>query len=261
MRTRDDTATSEQVEVREPLGPAFVPTGRLPPPPVPRRPAAQWVNLSEITDTETFLLRTTRQPGPLGESIAREGQTEPVDLRRTPTGLQLVTGQRRLCAVQLLHRSRILARVHENLSDPQALYLALADDLDRRPWTQLEREAVRAKIEGRGQLGARLEALLERASEHVLEEEVEEQAAALERGTAPDFDELEETSEEEVELEVLADRARDGFADACNDLAALIDVWGELDEARRSALVECVQYLVDLHPFLVAEPEDSDDVD
>ncbi len=226
-----------------PLGPGIAPAPRLAPPPVPEAPAPRWVELAAIVDAEAFALRDAEAVSPLAESIARQGQQTPVDLRPVPGGFQLLAGHRRLAAVRLLHRSRILARVHEALDDEAAWHLALADDLDRRPFSAAERDGARTALIERGALTPRLEALLDRADAQAHPE--------LAADAAPAGD------EEEIELEALAARVRDRLADDCNDVAALYEDWRDLDEGRRADLLECVAYLRDMYP-LMAQTEQED---
>ena len=228
-----------------PLGPGIAPAPRLAPPPVPAPPAPRWVALAAIVDADGFALRDAEAVGTLAESIARQGQQTPVDLRPVPGGFQLLAGHRRLAAVRLLHRSRILAQVHEGLDDEAAWHLALADDLDRRPYSATEREAARTALIERGVLTPRLEALLDRADAQAHPDAAGEEGAA---------------DEEEIELEALAARVRDRLADDCNDVAALYEDWGDLDEGRRADLLECVAYLRDMYPLLAAtEQEDPEE--
>ncbi len=202
----------------------------------------RWVSLDEIVESESFRLREPDEATLLAESLIRHGQMEPVDLRVLPDGLQLVAGHRRLAAVRMLGRERVLARVHEALSDDDALFLALASDLDRRPWGGPERVRLRERLAALGPLPSKVEALIDRAdAEARLDGEVEDL----------------EGQEEEVDADIMAASVRDRLADACNDLAAIFELWSDLDEGRRADLVQCVAFLKDMYPFLVAtESED-----
>lgn len=182
----------------------------------------------------------------LAESIVRHGQREPVDVRPAKGGgYELLAGHRRLSAVRLLRRDRILARVHEGLSDDDALHLALAADLDRRAWSAAERSALRTALEARGPLPPKIAALLDRADAQ----------APPEAGP----DDVTGVAEDEVDLDVLAGSVRDRLADACNDLAMLYEMWADLDEGRREDLVACVAYLKDMHPFLSASLDEEEE--
>lgn len=246
--TPDDPTEGDAPATTGPLGPGIAPAPRLATPPVPEAPPPAWVDVAAIGDDGSFALRPAEAVGPLAESIARLGQKTPVDLRPGPGGLQLVHGHRRLAAVRLLHRSRILGRIHEGLDDETAWHLALADDLDRRPYTEAERDQVRLALTERGALTPRLEALLDGADAQA--HPAPEPEAGVDPGAG---------DEEEVELEALAARVRDRLADDCNDVAVLYEMWADLDEGRRADLLECITYLKDMYPLLSgAEPEDGE---
>ena len=215
-------------------------------PPGPAAPstsiAPRWVALDEIVETEAFRLRETDEVAALAESLVRHGQIEPVELRALPQGLQLLAGHRRVAAARMLGRRRVLARVHEALSERDALFLALVDDLDRRPWISLERAKLRERLTSLGPLPPKVEALLDRA-------EAEARSEGVDDAHLGEVD--------EVDADVMASSVRDRLADACNDLAALHEIWPDLDEGRRADLVQCVAYLKDMYPFLiVTENED-----
>ena len=131
------------------------------------------VRLDEIADDATFRLRDPGDPGELASSIGRLGQLEPVDVRPMPgpagaPRYQVVAGFRRLAALRLLQRERVLARVHEGLSDADAWALALAGPLfgespspaalealrpvvrERLPWAEPALEAALARAAGKG---------------------------------------------------------------------------------------------------------------
>ena len=196
----------------------------------------RWVGLEEIVDTRTFLLREIDDVGPLAQSLIRHGQLEAVDLRSAPDGLQLVSGHRRYAALRMLGRGRILARVHDGLSDEDALLLALSDDLDRRPWSRQERLSLRARLEERGLLSTMIDALLDRS----------EAQAAEGGGVDP----------EEMDANLMAVSIRARFVELCSDVALLFEVWGDVDERRRADLLECVEYMRDMHPFLSETKEE-----
>ena len=118
--------------------------------------AVEFVPLSAIAADPAFRLR---DPGDaaglaaLAASIARLGQLVPVELRplpgapEGPVRYQVVAGFRRLAAVRLLARERVLARVHQRLDDDDAWSLALAQALLGEPLAGAELEALRARLE------------------------------------------------------------------------------------------------------------------
>jgi hypothetical protein len=115
--------------------------------------AVEFVPLSAIAADPAFRLREPGDVGSLAASIARLGQLVPVELRplpgapEGPVRYQVVAGFRRLAAVRLLARERVLARVHQRLDDEDAWSLALAQALLGEPLTGAELEALRARLD------------------------------------------------------------------------------------------------------------------
>src|SRR5512138_2512397 len=93
--------------------------------------AVRFVPLSELSDDATFRLRDEGDVAPLAASIGRLGQLVPVEVRPLPgasaegPSLQLVAGFRRVAALRMLARDRVLARVHDTLDDDDAWGIAL----------------------------------------------------------------------------------------------------------------------------------------
>jgi ParB-like chromosome segregation protein Spo0J len=106
------------------------------------------VPLDAIAADATFRLREVGDVSGLATAIGRLGQLEPLDLRPMPApdgegkGYQVVRGFRRLEALRLLQRERVLARVHEGLPDADAWALALAGPLFGEAWGPAELEAL-----------------------------------------------------------------------------------------------------------------------
>jgi ParB-like chromosome segregation protein Spo0J len=83
--------------------------------------------------------------------MGRLGQLVHVDLRPLrPEGSgarwQVVTGFRRVEALRLLQRERVLARVHPSLADEDAWALALSGPLFGEPWTAAALDAIAARV-------------------------------------------------------------------------------------------------------------------
>ncbi len=112
------------------------------------------VRIDEIADDATFRLRETGDASELASSIGRLGQLEPIDVRPVPgpdgaPRYQVLAGFRRLAALRLLQRERVLARVHEGLSDADAWALALAGPLFEEPLPPAALEALVPLVKGR----------------------------------------------------------------------------------------------------------------
>jgi hypothetical protein len=117
--------------------------------------AVDFISLADIDDDATFRLRDAGDLAALAASIGRLGHLVPVEVRPLP-GLgpddppryQVVAGFRRLAALRLLARERVLARVHENLDDDDAWGIALAQALLGEPLRAAELETLRVRLAG-----------------------------------------------------------------------------------------------------------------
>ncbi len=99
------------------------------------------VAIDEIAPDATFRLRPEGDVSELAASIGRLGQLAPVAVRRLPGGegkLQVVAGFRRLAALRLLQRERVLVEIHEGLRDDDAWAMALAGVLLEKPLAPAE---------------------------------------------------------------------------------------------------------------------------
>jgi ParB-like nuclease family protein len=118
--------------------------------------AVEFVDLGDIAADDAFRLRGDGDVSLLATSLGRLGQLSPVELRPWPGAAsdgprwQVVAGFRRLAAVRLLARERVLARVHGELSDEDAWGLALGDALLREPLSGPELEALRERLRATG---------------------------------------------------------------------------------------------------------------
>jgi ParB-like chromosome segregation protein Spo0J len=112
------------------------------------------VPLEEIALDATFRLRDPGDVAELAVSIGRLGQLAPVDLRPLPQGSpdgegkrwQVVSGFRRMEALRLLQRERVLSRVHATLPDEDAWALALSSPLFGEPWSSADLEALAGRV-------------------------------------------------------------------------------------------------------------------
>ena len=110
------------------------------------------VPLDEISPDATFRLREPGDVSQLAVAIGRLGQLTPVELRPLPAGTgageryQVVAGFRRMEALRLLQRERVLARVHPSLADDDAWALALAGPLFSEPWSPAALAAIAGRV-------------------------------------------------------------------------------------------------------------------
>src|SRR5215208_156731 len=117
--------------------------------------AVEFVSLADLDEDATFRLREPGDVAALAASIGRLGHLVPIELRplpgltpEDPPRYQVVAGFRRLAALRLLARERVLARVHEALDDDDAWGIALAQALLGEPLRAEELERLRARLGG-----------------------------------------------------------------------------------------------------------------
>jgi ParB-like chromosome segregation protein Spo0J len=246
--------------------------------------AVEFVPLEAISEDATFRLRDEGDVAPLASSIGRLGQLVPVELRPLPGAaeggegprFQVVAGFRRLAALRMLARERVLARVHETLEDDDARALALALALVTEPLLASELQALRERLAASGEapwvdealeealarapvdprLRERFVAWLERADEAEAgpepEEAVEEEAAAPEVSAAP-------PGEAEGPVEVTPDELADDLAarmfEVNQDLSLAYESWAELPPEGRRMIVEQARYVAELLRLLERDGE------
>jgi orotate phosphoribosyltransferase len=243
--------------------------------------AVEFVSLDDVADDERFRLRPDGDVAALASSMGRLGQLVPVELRPVPGASdggprwQVVAGFRRLAALRLLLRERVLARLHAELPDDEAWALALAHALLDEPLDAAELDALRARLAAEGaapwaeelideavarapvapELRERFYEFLKGPLAPVVErfgDEGDPAAVPLPSPAAP----APEPREEVVELgpEELLQSLTLKLYEANQELAAAAGSWGELPiDARRAVLVQA-RYVADLYPHLEEGP-------
>jgi ParB-like chromosome segregation protein Spo0J len=238
--------------------------------------AVEFVPLAAISDDATFRLRDVGDVSALAASIGRLGHLVPVELRRLPASaggprFQVVAGFRRLAALRLLARERVLARVHAVLDDDDAWGIALAQALLREPLLATDLEALRARL-SESRVAPWADELVDEALVRApVDPEQRERFLAFLAG-APVGDSplphsgggegqgegkvAEEPPEEAAEdaLEVTADELALDLAqrmfDTNQDLALAFEAWAELPEEGRRMIIEQARYVAELYPHL-----------
>lgn len=190
--------------------------------------------LDQIETDDVFCLRPEGDVGRLAQDLARLGQVFPVDVRIRGDRFQLVCGFRRVAALRLLQRDKVLARIHTDLSDEDALLVALADALHGDPATPDDLLALRERLAAEGRLGAAARDMLEQA--------------LGEGELAP------EGPEEEVDADELAAAVTQSLGDVNQDLALLVPVFAALDADRKAELLTQLRYASELVAYLEEEP-------
>jgi ParB family chromosome partitioning protein len=192
----------------------------------------EMIYLDALEDGAQFRVRSEGEVALLATDIARLGQLFPIDVRPTGEGrYQVVCGFRRVAALKFLHREKVLARVHNELSDEDALVMSLVSLIHSSPVTKDELETARVRLEEQGRLSAATRDMLDKAINP-------------EEGLAP------EGVEEEVDADDLANDVMMRMADLNQDLALLADVFGSLDENLRAELMQQLRYASTLVEYL-----------
>ncbi|OJT20119.1 GTPase [Archangium sp. Cb G35] len=191
------------------------------------------IPLERIDEDTTFQIRPPGDLSALATDLARLGQLFPVDVRfKPPDRFQIISGFRRVAAMRFLKRDRVLARLHTDLSDEDALLMALASAIHASPVDAEELEALKARLETEGRLTPIARDMLDKAL------------------VSPDESLASETVDEEVDADELAAEATQRLVDINQDLALLADVFADLDETRKQELLTQLRYSSDLVAWL-----------
>jgi ParB-like chromosome segregation protein Spo0J len=236
--------------------------------------AVVFVPLDEIAPDEAFRLRPEGDVALLAASIGRLGQLAPVELRPRPDApeggprWQVVAGFRRLAALRLLLRDRVLARVHGPLPDDDAWALALAHGLVVEPLSGADLEALRSRLEGSGVAPWALELVDEALVRAPVAAELRERFFEFLRGPLPAARPAEEGEEAAGEGEgarggageageevvVDADDFARGLAlrmaEVNQELAAAHGAWKELPADGRRQVLAQARWVAELVPYL-----------
>jgi len=188
------------------------------------------LSLEQLDTDEAFRLRDEGDVSRLAQDIARLGQLFPVDVRVRGERFQLVCGFRRVAALRFLQRDKVLARIHAELSDDDALLVALADALHAEPLSADELVTLRERLAAEGRLGPAASDMLEQA---------------LGAGELSP-----EGPEQEIDADELAFSLTQQLGDANQDLALLVPVFGALEEDRKAELLTQLRYAAELVAYL-----------
>ncbi len=259
--------------------------------------AVEFIALEDISTDEAFRLRLEGDVADLATSLGRLGQLLPVELRPWPGAAsdgprwQVVAGFRRMAAVRMLARERVLARLHAELSDADAWGVALTQALLQEPLGEVDLDALRERL-GTSGVAPWAEELVEDALARApvppeLRERFLEFLAAGAAAPAPQLAEEQDPSpqpsplsgEREDEVHTLSPgggegrvRGDDGdpsiievtpeelvtdlatrLSELNQDLAIAFEAWEDLPADGRRLLVEQARYVAALLPFLEAE--------
>jgi hypothetical protein len=257
--------------------------------------AVEFVSIEDVSDDVTFRLREPGDVSDLAASVGRLGQLVPIELRPSPAaaplpagtrasiedvivaGLpgarwQVVAGFRRLQALRLLQRDRVLARIHRDLPDEDAWALALSKPLLAEPFLAADLEALRTRLPETGAASWAADLLEDAlARTPVAPEERERFLEFLRRAPAPGGgdagtgDEDAGVGEEDAgageseTLEVTPDELALHLAvrlfELNQELAAGWEAWRDMPAEGRRHVVEQARYLAELFPLMERETE------
>ena len=247
------TPAGSSVEVSSPA-PEPLPDAPRPAQPLPatRKTAGPLaaVATDRILEDDTFRLLPVGDVDALAKSMARLGQLFPIELRlRRPNRYQVVAGFRRVAAARVLQRPRMLARVHLDLSDEDALLMALSDVHPQTPSDVEQLRATRDRLSRDGRLFPAAAEMLDQAIE----------SASTPVGGSPTASEAPRSSAEngpaggsgdEVELDALCSEVMARLSAINQDLASIAEMWADVDPSVRRQLIEQLRYPGDLASYL-----------
>ena len=110
------------------------------------------VPIEDISKDDAFQYRLSTKTGDLLESLAREGQREPVDLVG-PKPYRIVDGYRRVESVRQLGWKTVKAMVHRDMSNAEAQRMAFVKNVVRKNLSPLDKANAifQAKRHGRSE--------------------------------------------------------------------------------------------------------------
>lgn len=227
-------------DAQAPAGEAHGPSGEdaEAEPPRKRQVAPAFVALDRVDDDSLFRLREEGDVAALATDIARLGQLFAIELRpKGPDRFQVITGFRRVAALRFLQREKVLARLHPDLSDDDALLMALAEAIHQKGLSRASLEGLQERLEHQGRLKATARDMLQRA-------------LATEDPLAPEDFEGDGGEEEEVDADELASDVTARLGQINQDLSLLADVFTQLEPAAREELLAQLRYSSELVAFL-----------
>jgi ParB family transcriptional regulator, chromosome partitioning protein len=191
------------------------------------------IALDRVDEDDAFQMRPMGDISPLATDLARLGQLFPVDLRlKPPDRFQVISGFRRVAALRFLQREKVLARLHTDLSDEDALLMALAAAIHASAPSTAELQALLERLEGQGRLSPVARDMLTKAleKEPLGPEHVDE--------------------EEEVDADELAQDITARLGGINQDLSLIADVFESLDGERKEELLKQLRYSAELVAYL-----------
>jgi hypothetical protein len=246
----------------------------------------EFVPIAEIAEDATFRLRDEGDVSALAASIGRLGQLVPVELRPLPGAAaggprwQIVSGFRRVAAIRMLLRDRVLARIHPELADEDGWGIALVEALlrepldeaalavvrerlaltDAAPWADelVDEAMVRAPVapELRDKFFEFLGGEPVPEAEDAAEADASGEDVVVEAGPEEE-PALEDAGGDEVEVtpQELAEDLSTRLYQISQDLSVALEAWKDLPRDGRQAILDQVRWISELAPHLEREEE------
>lgn len=204
-------------------------------------PADVWLDLDALDSSARFQLCPEGEVDALATSIVRDGQLFAIDVRPAAgERFEIICGFRRAAALRLLMRRRVLARVHQGLSDADALALALAALVETRRVDTQMLEAVRDRLDAEQRLTPMAAEILTRA----ITPEALELSPETVDGAAP----------APLDPCALVQRLLDRLAELNQDLSQLAQCWEALPREVRDAVLQQLVYPSEMARYLKKQP-------
>lgn len=204
-------------------------------PAIATTPGIDLIAIDRIDDGPQFQVRPVGDLSPLATDLARLGQLFAVDVRRHGDRYQLICGYRRVAALKFLRRDQVLARVHPNLSDEDALLMAVASAIHSLTASREDLASFRSSLQRQGRLFPAVGQTLDRALE-------------VDSELAPEG--VEEEAADELDADELAEDVLARLGQLNQDLALLADLFASVEGGRREELIRQLRYPAELVAYL-----------
>ncbi len=180
----------------------------------------------------------------LMESIRMAGQQTPVILRRRDASRawQIVSGFRRIEALQRLKCSRVIARLYDQMSDEEAIKAAVLDNFFSG---ELSGEQIDAFLERMNHAG-----LLTTTALEFLDWAREKADMVASAPSLPSGPPAASSASQSAALPALIEHTLSQLSQAGQGLEQIFLNWSDVDAADRKLLAAECKYIHDLYPFL-----------
>ncbi len=117
----------------------------------PKGVSAVRISLSEMDlEDDTYRFRVSMRTGDLVKSISKNGQQFPVLLRGKKPPYQIVSGFRRIAAIQEIGWDRVSAIIRNDLSDEEAFQISFIENEMRKSLSDIDRANAVVKLKKMG---------------------------------------------------------------------------------------------------------------